>query len=250
MIDVHSHIVFEVDDGSKSLEDSIDMVNEAKKAGFTDVIATPHYMEGAYVVPCDEIRKKIEIIQQNVSGINIYQGNEIYISGNMTKWLKNNETMGLNNSKYVLFETPMHQKPMNLDQAIYELLQEGKVPIIAHPERYLFVQENPNLLLDYIEQGVLCQTNYGSVMGKYGTKVQKMAKVLLQHGMIHFLGSDAHRPDSIYRNVPDILPTLKEWIGREKLKELTEVNPVYVLRNEEFEIDEPEMLQKGLFGWK
>ena len=159
--------------------------------------------------------------------------------------------MSLNNSRYVLIEFPMQNKPMNIDQVIYLLLQEGKTPIVAHPERYSYVRETPNMLLEYIEQGVLFQTNYGSIIGVYGNEIKETAKKLLTHNMIHFLGSDNHRVNTIYKHIPEALKLLEKWIGQEKTLELTTNNPKYILNDEKLEIDEPIELKKTLWGsWK
>lgn len=253
MIDVHSHIVYGVDDGSKTIEDTMHMLKEAKKVGFTDIICTPHYMEGYYEVPCKEISSKISQIRDLAEGINIkiHQGNEIYANENIIEYIKSGQATSLNGSRYVLIEFPMQTKPINMDQVIYLLLQAGKVPIVAHPERYSYVRENPNMLLEYIEQGVLFQTNYGSIIGMYGNEIKETAKKLLTHNMIHFLGSDNHRVNTVYKNIPEALKILEKLVGEDKVQELTTENPECILNNEEIEIDEPIELKKNLFGsWK
>lgn len=253
MIDIHSHLVYNVDDGSKSIEDTIHMLKEAKKAGFTDVICTPHYMEDYYEVSCDEVASKISKMRDLADGINIkiHQGNEIYANENIINYINSKQATSLNNSRYVLIEFPMQNEPINMDQVIYLLLQAGKVPIVAHPERYSYVRENPNMLLEYIEQGVLFQTNYGSIIGMYGNEIKETAKRLLTHNMIHFLGSDNHRVNTVYKHIPEALKTLEKWIGEDKVQELTTDNPECILNNEQLEIDEPIKLKKTLFGsWK
>ena len=137
MIDIHSHLVYDVDDGARTLEDTLYMLKEAEKAGFTDIILTPHYMENYYEVPSSEISDKIENIKKNAQNIKIklHQGNEIYATENIVELLNSNIAMSLNNSRYVLFELPMKNMPMNLEQIFYLLLQAGKLPVIAHPER-------------------------------------------------------------------------------------------------------------------
>ena len=240
--------------GSKYLQsDIVETFKEAKKVGFTDIICTPHYMEDYYEVPCEEISSKISQIRDLAEGINIkiHQGNEIYANENIMEYIKSGQATSLNGSRYVLIEFPMQTKPINMDQVIYLLLQAGKVPIVAHPERYSYVRENPNMLLEYIEQGVLFQTNYGSIIGMYGNEIKETAKKLLTHNMIHFLGSDNHRVNTVYKNIPEALKTLEKLVGEDKVQELTTENPECILNNEEIEIDEPIELKKNLFGnWK
>lgn len=250
MIDVHSHLVYGVDDGSRELAETIAMLQEAKEAGFTDIILTPHYMEDYYMVPCKDIADCIVTMKEEAQkiGIQLYQGNEIYATENIVDLLNTKEAMSLNGSRYVLFELPMQNMPMNLDQVIYLLLEAGKVPIIAHPERYKYVQEDPNMLLDYIDRGVLFQSNFGSISGRYGKEIKETVKKLLTHNMIHFLGSDNHHTNAVYTEIPETMPILQKWIGEKKIEELTVENPRSILQNEEIEIDDPEEIAKK--SWK
>ena len=180
MIDVHCHLVYEVDDGSKNKEETIIMLEEAKRAGFTDIILTPHYMQDYYIEPSAKIKEKIDTFYEDVKniGINLYQGNEIYATRDIVDLIKDSKAMSLNNSRYVLFELPMQDMPMNLDEIIYLLLENKYIPIIAHPERYRYVQENPNILIEYIEKGVLFQSNLVSIIGVYGNTIKETVKKL------------------------------------------------------------------------
>ncbi len=248
MIDVHSHIVYGVDDGSKNLEDSIIMLKEAKNAGFTDIIATPHYMEGYFEHPKEDILNRMDVLRKETEGeINIFQGNEIYITNSINDLIDENLATTLNDSKYVLFELPMLEKPMNLIEIVYKILESNRNPIIAHPERYTYVQENPNILLDLIEEGVLFQSNYASIIGTYGKNAQKTVRKLLQHNMIHFLGSDNHRKNTIYANMPNIINELEKVIDRDTLQALTLDNPKCILENREIEIYDPIKIKEKKF---
>ena len=155
MIDFHSHIVYDVDDGAESIEDSVQILKLAENAGFKSIILTPHYMENYYEVQKDEIEQRIEVIKEKCKeeniNINLYQANEIYITNYMTELLQEGIASSINNSKYVLFELPMNEEPANLLEVVYSLLENGKIPIIAHPERYSYIQKEPNKLLDLIE---------------------------------------------------------------------------------------------------
>lgn len=243
MIDFHSHIVYDVDDGSETIEKSINILKKAKKAGFKSIILTPHYMEDYYECNREQIQDKIKELnricsEENID-INLYQANEIYITNDMVELLQENMATTINDSRYVLFELPMNNEPPNLLEAIYSLLENGKVPIIAHPERYTYVQKDPNKLLELIENGVLFQTNYGSIIGQYGKDSQKTAKLLIENNFIHFLGSDVHKSGHIYENINEIKKQLRKTITEEKIQELINDNAEKVLRNEEIEIQIP-----------
>ena len=134
---------------------------------------------------------------------------------------------------------PLNAEPLNLYDIVYQMLQCKLVPILAHPERYSFVQKDPELIYDLIQKGVLMQANYGSIIGQYGEKAKMIVRKFLENRMIHFLGSDVHRQNTIYPRIPEILAELNDLIGEEKLEELTTKNPGLVLKNKRINIDEP-----------
>lgn len=233
MIDFHSHILPGIDDGSRNLEQSIAMVNEAKKAGFTKIISTSHYMENYYECNERERRQLLKKVQENVQGIELILGNEIYITNNIIELLQNGQASSINGTKYVLFEFPLiTTRPMNDKEVIYRLVENGYIPIIAHPERYPFIQENPDYLFELEEMGALFQANYGSIIGMYGLKAKKTLKILLKNNLISFFGSDVHRPEQVYNKMPKIIKKLKKIISNEEFEEFTEINPEKVLKNE------------------
>lgn len=160
--------------------------------------------------------------------------------------LENGKASTINDTSYVLFEMPLNVEPMNLYDVIYEMLQNKLVPILAHPERYSFVQQDPELIYDLIQKGVLMQANYGSIIGQYGTKAQMIVKKFLESNMIHFLGTDCHRQNTVYPKIPQILAELNELIGEEKLEDLTETNPKLALKNKRIDINEPNKIELSL----
>ena len=250
MIDFHSHILPNVDDGSKSVEETFELLEEAKNAGFEGVISTSHYMEEYYEVNVAERKVWINALSENLYKKNIdlklYLGNEIYISKNIIDFLETGKATSINNSNYVLFEFPLNSKPMDMYDIIYDMLEYKLVPVLAHPERYSFVQKEPNLVYDLIQKGVLMQSNYGSILGMYGEKAQIIVRKLLENNMVHFLGSDVHKPNTIYPRIGEALDIIKEIVGREKLEELTTINPKLVLENRRIDIDEPREFKLSL----
>lgn len=251
MIDVHSHIIPKIDDGSQSFEDSYTMFLEASKAGFTDIISTSHYMEDYYEVDsikrCAWIVAMNKILKEHNVNLNLYCGNEIYITQNLVKLIKEKKASTLADSKYVLFELPMNNNIVYLNEIIFEIKSSGLIPIIAHPERYTYVQKNPNMLMELVKQGVLFQGNFASIIGKYGNNAKDTIKKLLKANMIHFLGTDCHKSNDVYIKMNDIIQELKKILGDEKLEELTETNPRHIIKNEEFNILEPIKIKTGFF---
>ena len=129
---------------------------------------------------------------------------------------------------------------------IYDMLEYKLIPVLAHPERYSFIQKEPELIYDLIQKGVLMQSNYGSIIGLYGEKAQLIVRKLLENDMVHFLGSDVHKKNSIYPRISQALSEMKIIIGEDKLEELTTINPSLVLENKKIDIDEPREFKLSL----
>ena len=180
MIDFHTHILPNIDDGSRSIDETFNLIKEAKEVGFDGIILTSHYIENFYETDVPERDVWVKAISENLGakGIDadLYLANEIYISENMMGLLEQQKASTINNSCYVLFELPMNEEPLNLYDVIYSLQENKLIPILAHPERYSFVQKEPELIYDLIEKGCLMQANYGSILGQYGVKAEYIVK--------------------------------------------------------------------------
>lgn len=250
MIDMHSHVLPNIDDGAKSIDETFHLIEEAKNVGFEAIIATSHYLENYYETNAPEREVWVNVISQKLQeenrDIELYIGSEIYLSENIMQLLEEGKASTINNTSYVLFEMPLNIEPLNLYDVIYEMMQYKLIPILAHPERYTFVQQDPELIYDLIEKGVLMQSNYASIIGYYGQKAQIIVKKLLENNMVHFLGTDVHRTNTIYPKIPQILAKLTEIIGKEKLEELTTTNPKLVLQNKRIDIEEPNKIELTL----
>lgn len=244
MIDFHTHILPNIDDGSRSIDETFNLIKEAKEVGFEGIVLTSHYIENYYETDVPERDVWVKAITENLQakGIetNLYLANEIYISDNMMRLLEEGKASTINNSCYVLFELPLNSEPLNLYDVIYSLQENKLIPILAHPERYSYVQKEPELVYDLIEKGCLMQSNYGSIIGQYGVKAEFIVRKFFENNMIHFLGSDVHRKNSIYPKIPFALEKIREIVGEQKLEELTTINPKLVLANKKIDIDEPE----------
>lgn len=247
MIDIHTHILPNIDDGARSIEETFNLIKEAKNSGFEAIVLTSHYMEGYYETDTPEREVWVNAIYENLQAKNIdiklYLGNEIYLSDNMIKFMEEGKASTINDTSYVLFELPLDEEPENLYDIIYQMQQYKIVPILAHPERYSFIQKEPELVYDLIQKGVLMQANYGSIIGQYGEKAKIIVEKLLENNMIHMLGTNAHRPNTIYPRIPQILAELNQIIGEEKLKQLTTINPKLVLNNKRIDIEEPQIIE-------
>ena len=184
MIDFHTHILPQIDDGSKSVEETFKLLKEAENAGFKKIISTSHYIENYYEVDAIERKAWVDALNQKTD-LKLYLGNEIYITNNIVELLRQNKVTTINGTKYLLFELPLNinEQPLNLNDFIYTVLNNKMIPILAHPERYLFAQKNPDLIYDLIQKGVLMQCNYGSIIGLYGKRAQIIVKQFYKNNL-------------------------------------------------------------------
>lgn len=236
MIDIHSHILPTIDDGARSLKETLKMASEAKEAGFTDVITTSHYIDGKFDIDKNDRRLLIEELQDLLdNNVKLHNGAEAYIMPELFSFYKKGIIPTLADSRYVLFELPLNSDVLYANKVITELLSNDYIPIIAHPERYKIVQKDINRAYNMIEKGALLQCNFGSFIGNYGREAQKVAVKLLKKDKIAFLGSDAHRSESAYLRIEEIITKLEKTVGFEKVEQLTVVNPKKILDNEYFD---------------
>lgn len=250
MIDIHSHILPGIDDGPKDMATSLDMAKLYVDNGIEKVVATPHYIEGTrHTVHPDIIRSAVESINIELEKHNIplvvYPGNEIYVKQNSAKTILNGEVLSLNDSNFVLIEFPMNDRISSFaEEIIYELMDKGLRPIISHPERCVDIIDDPNRLYDFIKMGVLAQLNLPSLSGEYGQDIQRTAIKLVEHDMIHLVGSDAHSNKGRTPNVKKALELLGDYVGEEDLEKLTKINPELLLENKEIVINKPIKIRK------
>ncbi|MBO4293491.1 MAG: hypothetical protein J5881_03795 [Clostridia bacterium] len=250
MIDFHTHILPNIDDGARDIEETFNLIEEAKKAGFDKIVLTPHYMENYYETDVAEREVWLDAISKNLFIKNydgeLYLGNEIYMSENLISLLENAKASTINNTSYVLFELPLNAEPLNLYDVIYEMQQYKIVPILAHPERYSFIRKEPELLYDLAQKGVLMQANYGSIIGQYGNATKIFVKKMFENNYVHFLGSDVHRQNTIYERIPECLMEIRRIIGVEKLNEITTINPGLALANKRINVETPKKFELSL----
>ena len=197
MIDMHSHIIYGVDDGSKNKEMTLEMLKLSIGCGVKKIVATPHYMKGRFVVEYGEIKDKVnelrQIIKNEALDIEIYCGQEVYYRENILEYYEEGAIGTINDSRYMLIELPMREFDVNnVIDNLYELTLKGIVPIIAHPERYIPFIKKPSLINDFIKEGYLFQLNAGSLTGDFGKDVKKLALYYLDNNMYYAVGSDAH----------------------------------------------------------
>ncbi len=236
-IDLHTHILPSVDDGSQSVEESLEIINYLYSKGITDIVLTSHYIKNTNYshnqISRDRQFKELctRLTNQNVR---LYLGNEVYLCEDVIELLESHEISTINNTRYMLIELPLTGYLNNLQNILWEVSNYGIIPIIAHPERYQFLQKDKRRIRELLEFNCLLQCNVDSITGKYGKKAQKLMKWLLKNNLVQFVATDTHYVDE--DDVIDIsYKKLKKLVGENRYRDLTYINPSKVLENEDID---------------
>ncbi|MEG2645873.1 MAG: CpsB/CapC family capsule biosynthesis tyrosine phosphatase [Clostridia bacterium] len=245
MIDMHCHIIPNVDDGSKNINETIEMAKRAMQSGYSGIFATSHFIDKNYGTKKDDVENSVfvinKILKEKNIGIELYTGNEVYYSDNIVELIEEKKVCTLAGSKYVLFELPMSGIPLGFNNEINKMLRIGYIPIIAHPERYEFTTKKFKILQPLIKDGVLLQCNIGSIVGRYGKTAQKNLLNLLKHNMVHLFGTDAHSPRNAYDDFDKATKKIKKIVGEKRFNEIFEKLPNAILKDEVVSVWDPSL---------
>lgn len=253
MIDIHSHVLPKIDDGPQSWEETMAMLHQALEDGISEIAITHHILSNLGYEKEKEIIEKFKELKERIKKeklkLKIHLGAEIYAQADME--LHHKISTYDNNKKYFLVEFPMQGVPKFAMERFFEIIMDGMVPIIAHPERNAGVIRNPTRALEFVQRGALLQMNGGSIVGRHGSPVRDTAMILLNSNLIHFCGSDAHNTSSRPMKLRDALFAVAEGWGEERARALFKTNPQKALTGEAITAPEPlpiQPLKKGLFG--
>ncbi|MEQ8360884.1 MAG: CpsB/CapC family capsule biosynthesis tyrosine phosphatase [Cytophagales bacterium] len=195
-VDLHSHLIPGIDDGVKTIEESLSILRKFENLGFKKVITTPHIMGDFYKNTPEIIRSGLMEVQEAADkenlNLEIEAAAEYYLDEYFIKILKKNEEILTLTGNYLLFELPYINQPIHMEEAIFMMQSQGYKPVLAHPERYQFYQGQLDKLVALREKGVHMQLNLNSIIGYYSRPVEKMAKNMIKKNMVDFVGSDVH----------------------------------------------------------
>ena len=237
MIDIHTHIIYDVDDGSDTLEESIAILKRAYENGVTDIILTPHYLDEASYNKekvLNNYNMLLEKVKEHNIDIRIYLGNEIAVYGNITKILEDDRVQTMAGSRYILIEFPIATDVDYILDTIYEIKLKGLIPIIAHPERCECFVSHIERIDDAIKEGALIQCNTGSLTGLYGANAKKIVKKLLRENKIAFFATDTHKLNNKrYDDLINIEEEVLKTVGLYQKNKLFVHNARCILSNQE-----------------
>lgn len=250
MIDIHSHILPGIDDGSKKISITLDMIKRASLDGTTDIVATPHYRKGYFYVPYKEVKEIAtnlnKLIKEEMIDCNIHYGQEVYYSESILEDLENGEIGTINDGQYMLVEFPMRRIPEEAIDYMYELKLRNITPIIAHPERYKEFMNDIIKVNEFINEGCLFQMNAGSILGEFGSEVKKCAEKLIKNRIYNFIGSDAHNDTSRKTGISGALYAISKM--DKVLEENIRESSIRLLNNDYVEFIGGEIKKKKLFS--
>lgn len=240
MIDLHSHILPGMDDGAQNLEESIAMARMALDGGITAMVATPHCAEDRRRRTYESWLLLKDALEECELPLELYLGMEIFGTVDTARMLRNGTMYTLNNSRYPLIEFSFRSDGEEETAILKEVCRAGFQPLVAHPERYLYVQENPAIINNWCRMGCLFQLNRGSLMGRFGRRVQHTAIMLLERGFVTAIASDAHSARIRTPWLADIRKLLKEEISDYCAQLLLEDNPSRIIHNEDLQSLDPD----------
>lgn len=237
MIDLHTHILPALDDGVQVMDEAMELAEMAIEGGTKILTATPHSNQiGRFEnFNSEELsasyRALRDRIQDNQMPLKLCLGMEIFVGENITEKIRNNYFIGINDSDYYLVEFPFDGDFYWISDRLQEILDTGKIPLIAHPERYYCVQDDPAIAFAWLQMGCRSQVNKGSLLGRFGRYAERTADILLDHDWITCVSSDAHSPYERTTYMGDIKNYLVKYLGGEKAYWLLEGNPERIIQN-------------------
>ena len=239
MIDLHSHILPQQDDGAQSLEQSLAMARMAVDSGVTAIVGTPHCVGDRRREVFGAWQLLREALREMGIPLTLYLGMEIYGTPDTSGLLLGGELFTLNGSRYPLIEFSFRSDGWEETQILESICREGYRPVVAHPERYAFLWEEPQLVERWKEMGCLLQVNRGSLLGRFGSRIQEMAGRLLERGYVTVIASDAHSHRARTPSMADVRRLLQEEFSPEYAWLLLEENPRRIIENEEIPTAQP-----------
>jgi len=266
MIDIHTHILWGLDDGAKTIDDSLEMCQIAYRDGIRTVVATPHTLNGLYQNDRTSILGKVRELNKVISNQLLVNSPGLSNQSSVTKESTNNEfrilpgadvhlceetlrqleggkvtTLG-DGGKYLLIEFPFHAIPYGTEEILFQVITRGIIPIISHPERNLEVEQNPRRYRKMIQMGCLGQLTAMSLTGGFGPSIKRLAEKLLTKRLVHLIASDAHSADGRPPILSDGVCAAEKIVGREEALRMVTEYPEAILEGRR---PEAQLMQKG-----
>jgi protein-tyrosine phosphatase len=256
MIDLHNHLLPAIDDGAKTLDETLEFLRIARRDGVRVVTATPHMKPGVYDNSRQTILDAVARVgaamrdDGGLAGIDLLPGAEVYFTADIVDRARRGELMTVGDrGRYLLLELPYQQVPMRVDETIFQLRLHGLTPIMAHPERVAYYLEDIERVAASVQLGALTQVTGASVTGRFGSKARDFALRMLERNLVHILATDSH--DVRYRPpvLTDAVSAAAAIVGEDAARRMVDGIPRAILEGREVDpqpVAEPVMRRPGL----
>jgi protein-tyrosine phosphatase len=236
VIDLHNHILPAIDDGSPDLEHSLAMARIAVEDGIREIACTPHIYPGVYNNDADGIRQATEqladVLKKEGIPLRLHFAADAHMASDMIDRLRAGTIPSFNSGRYFLLEFPHHVMVPNYRQFVFGLATAGYVPLITHPERLKWMDEQAYQdLRSMVKSGVWTQVTAGSLLGDFGKRARYWALRMLDEGLVHVLATDAHDANRRPPRMAEAVNVAAERVGKEEAARLVHDRPRAVLDN-------------------
>jgi protein-tyrosine phosphatase len=253
MVDIHSHILPGIDDGSRSLDDSLALCRIAAEDGITTIVMTPHVMEFRYPNTRETIEGPFELLAAAIASEKIplilVPGSEVHVAADLVTRLRDGDLMTYNdNRKYMLLEFPFQQIVSGTEEIVYRLRLAGVTPVIAHPERIGFFMDDHQRLESLLKLGALAQVTGGSLLGSFGEKSERAAWRMVERRLVHVVASDAHDQKHRRPELKAAAALLASKAGEETARLMSDEVPRAIVLGIDVDVPEPLPKAGGLKG--
>jgi protein-tyrosine phosphatase len=250
MIDLHAHLLPGLDDGAKTLEESVQMCWISYKDGVRTIVGTPHTLNGLYLNDRETILAKVKELNEALminsafrtphSALKILPGADVRLSEMTLPYLDQGKVMTISDGKkYLFLEFPFQGIPYQAEEIIFQIRTRGIIPIITHPERNLEIGQRPQRYYEMILMGCLGQVTAMSLTGDFGSRVRQIAERLLKNRLIHFITSDAHSTDGRPPILSEGVRAAEKIVGKEEAQKMVTKYPQAILEGRKPDVPEP-----------
>lgn len=235
MIDLHTHILPGIDDGSATLEQSLEMAKIAVDDGITLMACTPHIYPGLYMNDAAGISLARDKLQNHLNeadiNLQLVIGADAHLVPELLSGLKSGRVPTLNNSRYFLLEPSHHVAVPNFDKSVFEIMAAGYLPVITHPERLTWIEDHYSMFVDVAKRGAWIQITAGAILGKFGSRAQYWSEKLLSDGVVHIIASDAHNTGRRSPKMADAYERASKIVGKLEASKMVYDRPRAILED-------------------
>lgn len=252
MIDMHSHILFDVDDGARTISDSLELIKEEVKKGVDHIILTPHYKKRLAEEKQGKVLENFILLKDMAKEENLkaelYLGNEVYLDSNYFETIWKESFFTLADSDFILIEFSILDIPKNIPEICYEANLKGYIPIIAHIERYEFLYDNKQLISDILNEGAHFQVNASAVINKESRESYKFVNYLLKNELVSFVASDVHNLGARGFYLDEAYKTVKKLCSEAYAEKIFIENQQNIITNKYFDSPKLEYGKRGILS--